>query len=260
MEKNKTEGEDLRDNPMMWRIEHWAKVMGPCAGSDGDLLFEKSSVNLTRMEEFSCVPLFNTGRSGTNGWKTADYKDPKRWAIALGIIHILRTARTTYVTAWQVGFLERVMKGQRVHWARIFYDFVWTTARGPVQVEVLPNREKPDRRLANRRKMVTDDEEDLMLERTRSVGSEDVLHPKSGEEVATEFTLSEAILEQIVAEVGGTVGKVTEDLELPLLEEEVRSKVGTKTSAEEVKTLEITFTDFLQDSVVPLLKYLDTKR
>ncbi|OAE33150.1 hypothetical protein AXG93_4773s1230 [Marchantia polymorpha subsp. ruderalis] len=100
------------------------KVMEPCAGSDGDLLFEKSSVNLTRMEEFSYGPLFNTGRSGTNGWKTADYKDPKRRAIALGIMHILRPMRTTYVMAWQVGFFERVMKGQRVHWTRIFYDLV----------------------------------------------------------------------------------------------------------------------------------------
>ncbi|OAE27655.1 hypothetical protein AXG93_3286s1020 [Marchantia polymorpha subsp. ruderalis] len=33
-----------------------------------------------------------------------------------------------------------------------------------------------------------------------------------------------------------------------------------KTSGEEVKTLEITFPNFLHDSVVPLLKYLDTKR
>ncbi|OAE35853.1 hypothetical protein AXG93_2354s1020 [Marchantia polymorpha subsp. ruderalis] len=54
----------------------------------------------------------------------------------------------------------------------------------------------------------------LSTERTRSVGSEDVPQPKIGGEVATEFTLSEAILQQIVA----------------------------------------------GDSVVPLLKYLDTKR
>ncbi|OAE24921.1 hypothetical protein AXG93_2931s1640 [Marchantia polymorpha subsp. ruderalis] len=67
--------------------------------SDGNLLFEKSSVNLTRMEEFSYGPLFNNGRSGTNGWKTVDYKDPKRQAIVLDIMHILRPARTTYVTA-----------------------------------------------------------------------------------------------------------------------------------------------------------------
>lgn len=126
--KNETKGEDLRGNPMLWTIEHWAKVMGPCAGSDGDLLFEKSSVGLTRTEEFSYGSLFSSGRQRTNGWKIADYLDPKRRAIALGIMHILRPARTTYVTAWQVGFFERILKGQRVHWTRIFYDLVYVNA------------------------------------------------------------------------------------------------------------------------------------
>ncbi|OAE34087.1 hypothetical protein AXG93_2891s1110 [Marchantia polymorpha subsp. ruderalis] len=87
--------------------------MGPCAGSDGDLLFEKNSVGLTRGEEFSYRPLFESGRQGTNGWKTIDYKHSKRRAIALGIMHILRPARTTYVTSWQVGFFKRILKGQR---------------------------------------------------------------------------------------------------------------------------------------------------
>ncbi|OAE21890.1 hypothetical protein AXG93_1998s1300 [Marchantia polymorpha subsp. ruderalis] len=53
VDKNKTEGEDLRGNPMLWTIEHWTKVLGRCAGSDGDLIFEKISVVLTRTEEFS---------------------------------------------------------------------------------------------------------------------------------------------------------------------------------------------------------------
>ncbi|OAE33099.1 hypothetical protein AXG93_1913s2010 [Marchantia polymorpha subsp. ruderalis] len=66
MDKNQTKGVELRGNPMLWRIEHWTKMMGPCAGSDGDLLFEKSSVRLTRIEEFSYGPLFSFGRKGTN--------------------------------------------------------------------------------------------------------------------------------------------------------------------------------------------------
>ncbi|OAE29583.1 hypothetical protein AXG93_4003s1040 [Marchantia polymorpha subsp. ruderalis] len=165
MDKSATEGEELRGNPMLWTVEHWTKVMGPCAGSDGDLLFDKNSVGLTRVEEFSYGPLFETGRQGTNGWKTVDYKDPKRRAIALGIMHILRPARTTYVTAWQV-----------------------------------------------------------------------------------------------VARVGGTVVEV-EATTLPKSPvEELRPEEGEKTSGEEVKTLEVTFPEFLQDSVVPLLKYLDGKR
>lgn len=51
----------------------------------------------------------------------------------------------------------------------------------------------------------------LSTERTRSVGSEDVPQPKIGGEVATEFTLSEAILQQIVAGVGGTVENLAEE-------------------------------------------------
>ncbi|OAE25890.1 hypothetical protein AXG93_2145s1900 [Marchantia polymorpha subsp. ruderalis] len=101
MDKSTVEGEELRGNPMLWTIEHWTKVLATCAGSEGDLLFEKNSVGLTCGEEFSYGPLFEFGRQGTNGWKTVDYKDPKRRAIVLGIMHILRPARTTIVTAWQ---------------------------------------------------------------------------------------------------------------------------------------------------------------
>lgn len=142
MDKSTTEGQELRGNPMLWTIEYWTKVMGPCAGSDGDLLFEKNSVGLTRGEEFSYGPPFESGRQGTNGWKTVDYKDPKRRAVALAIMHILRPARTTYVTAWQVGFFVRIMKGQRVHWARIFYNLVLVNASsrwtGPLTNHITP--------------------------------------------------------------------------------------------------------------------------
>lgn len=115
MNKNWNDGEYFRGNPMLWTIEHWASVMEPCAGSDGNLMFEKDSVKINFAEELTFGPLFKNGRLGTNGWKTADYKDPKRRAIALGIMHILRSHQTTYVTAWQLGFFERVMKGNWVH-------------------------------------------------------------------------------------------------------------------------------------------------
>ncbi|OAE32793.1 hypothetical protein AXG93_374s1200 [Marchantia polymorpha subsp. ruderalis] len=420
MDKNETEGVELRGNPMLWTIEHWTKVMGPCAGSDGDLLFEKNSVRLTNIEEFSYRPLFNSGRQGTNGWKTADYIDPKRRAIALGIMHILRPARTTYVTAWQVWFFEQILKGQGVHWAMIFHDLVWmnasdrwtgplvnhltpflvifyrgmdlltreeekqfpkereiltaessegtkddtrrpsippqTTTRGPVQVEVVRRREKPKRRLAKRRRVVSDDEGDLALEvrrtetevevirqsrtrarpkkrvnrelvaaevsdssvkktvvpivstpevgegestqpgvmevplgmlikvpadapaeplkegmkivsptslsseRTRSVGSEETPHPKISEEFVKELTLSDKVLEQFVAQVGVMVVDAPDSALPSSLAEEVRHEEETKTSEEEPKELVVSFPDFLHDSVVPLLKYLDGKR
>ncbi|OAE22113.1 hypothetical protein AXG93_1175s1230 [Marchantia polymorpha subsp. ruderalis] len=72
----------------------------------------------------------------------------------------------------------------------------------------------------------------LSSEQTRSVGSDNMLQPKSGEEVAKELTLSEAILEQIVAEVDGTVGNIIEDPDPPPPEEEVKSEIATKTSEE----------------------------
>lgn len=72
----------------------------------------------------------------------------------------------------------------------------------------------------------------LSSEQMRSVGSEDITQPKTSEELVKELTLSEAILEQIVAEVGGTVRDITEIPEPPPPEEKVRSKVATKTLEE----------------------------
>ncbi|OAE21274.1 hypothetical protein AXG93_868s1110 [Marchantia polymorpha subsp. ruderalis] len=60
--------------------------------------------------------------------------------------------------------------------------------------------------------------------------------------------------------VGGTVVEAT-DIALPSSPvEEVRSEEEMKTSEEEPKELVVCFPDFLQDSVVPLLKYLDGKK
>ncbi|OAE32413.1 hypothetical protein AXG93_3671s1320 [Marchantia polymorpha subsp. ruderalis] len=92
------------------------------------------------------------------------------------------------------------------------------------------------------------------------MGSEDVPQPKTSEELVKELTLSEEILEQIVAQVGGTAVDATDIPVPPPPEEEVRSKVEKKTLEEEPKELEVAFPDFVQDSVVPLLKYLDKKR
>lgn len=115
MDKNRNEGEDLQGNPMLWTIEHWTRVLESCARNIRDFMFKKDSVKITCAVEFTFAPLFKNARLGTNGWKTADNKDPMRRAIALEVMHILRLQRTTYVTAWQVGFFERVMKENRVH-------------------------------------------------------------------------------------------------------------------------------------------------
>ncbi|OAE28913.1 hypothetical protein AXG93_4891s1020 [Marchantia polymorpha subsp. ruderalis] len=323
MDKNQTEGEDLRGNPLLWIVEHWTQVLGQCVGREEDLMFEKSSVALTRVEEFSYGPLIGSGRQGTNGWKTMNYLDPKRRAIALGVMHILRPARTTYVTAWQVGFFERILSGQKVHWAKIFHELVWvnasarwagplanpltpflvhfyrgmglltkeelrrfprerelltaesskrteddtrqpsippqTTARGPVQVDVVQRQERPEKRLAKRRKVVSDDESDLALE-TRSARGEETPRLKRNEELVKEPTLSEEILERVVSQIGGSVIEPVSATLPPTSIADVRPEDGEKTSGKEVKSLEVTFPEFLQDNVVPLLQYLDKKR
>ncbi|OAE32331.1 hypothetical protein AXG93_3017s1000 [Marchantia polymorpha subsp. ruderalis] len=204
---------------------------------------------------------------GTNGWKTADYKDLMRRAIALDDMHILRPQRTTYVTAWQVGFFERVMKANR---NTVLDDSARISTVGrsankraarkatgketevevPIDAAMEPSEERTE----------TATPSFLSSEQTRSVGSEDITQSKTSEEFAKELTLSEAILEQIVAQVGGTVGDITEIPEPPSPEKKVRSEAATKTSEERPKALEIAFADFLQDSVVSLLKYLDKKR
>lgn len=45
----------------------------------------------------------------------------------------------------------------------------------------------------------------LSSERTQTAGSEGIPHPKTSEELVKELTLSDEVLEQIVAQFGGTV-------------------------------------------------------
>ncbi|OAE31763.1 hypothetical protein AXG93_4874s1280 [Marchantia polymorpha subsp. ruderalis] len=100
----------------------------------------------------------------------------------------------------------------------------------------------------------------LSSERTWSTGSEEIPHPKMSEELVKELTLSDEILEQVVAQVEGTVEDAA-DIALPSSPvEDVRPEGETKTLKEEPKELVVSFPNFLQDSVVPLLKYLDMKR
>ncbi|OAE20983.1 hypothetical protein AXG93_267s1130 [Marchantia polymorpha subsp. ruderalis] len=80
------------------------------------------------------------------------------------------------------------------------------------------------------------------------------------EDSVKESTLSDEIMEQVVARIGGTVVKA-DGITLPTsLVEEVRPEEEKEASGEDAKVLEVTFPDFLHDSVVPLLKYLDGKR
>ncbi|OAE31984.1 hypothetical protein AXG93_4421s1370 [Marchantia polymorpha subsp. ruderalis] len=100
----------------------------------------------------------------------------------------------------------------------------------------------------------------MSSERRQTTGSEGIPHPKMSEELVKEVTLSDEVLEQIVAQIGGTVVDASDSALPSSPTEEVRPAKETKTSQEESKELVVSFPDFLQDSVVPLLKYLDGKR
>ncbi|OAE28067.1 hypothetical protein AXG93_3410s1100 [Marchantia polymorpha subsp. ruderalis] len=345
-----------------WKIWDWKKVLGRCADDDGDLTFDSDSVRVTRDEERAYDdlfkhpytgkngPLFESWRHGTNGWKTVYYKDLKRRVIALKIMHILRPARTTYVTAWQ----PSPVKGPKTRTDPLqpnTYHSLGTSSDGRGA-----ETEKPERQLAKRRKVVSDDEEELAhevrrvdmdldgarqprsrarskkranrrmvtaevsdssvektvasivntsevatgkstrpveiegpsgvsikvpadipaeplkegtelispislsSEQSRSAQGEETPQVKMNEDLKKEYTLSEKILEQVVAWIGGTVVEA-DGITLPTSPvEEVRPEEEKKASGEDAKVLEVTFIDFLQDSVVPLLKYLDGKR
>lgn len=67
-------------------------------------------------------------------------------------------------------------------------------------------------------------------------------------------------MKQVVAQVGGTVVESPEILSPQATKEVVRPEAEMKSSEQEPKELVVTFPDFLQDNVVPLLKYLNGKR
>ncbi|OAE27649.1 hypothetical protein AXG93_3337s1120 [Marchantia polymorpha subsp. ruderalis] len=100
----------------------------------------------------------------------------------------------------------------------------------------------------------------LSSERTHTAGSEETPHPKISEELVKELTLSDEVLEQVVAQVGGTVVDAPDSVLPSSSAGKLRPPEETKTSEEEPKKLVVSFPEFLHDSVIPILKYLDGKR
>lgn len=87
-----------------------------------------------------------------------------------------------------------------------------------------------------------------------------MLEPKTSEEHANELTLSEEIQEHKVEQIGGTV---VESLEISLPQVSLgmmKPKAKKRSSEAEPKELAVAFPNFLHESVVSLLKYLDGKR
>lgn len=73
------------------------------------------------------------------------------------------------------------------------------------------------------------------LEWMQPMENEEVPQPKTSEELVKELTLSEEILEEVVAQVDGTVVDDPEIPSPPPHEEEVRPEVKKKASEEELK-------------------------
>ncbi|OAE19091.1 hypothetical protein AXG93_2062s1020 [Marchantia polymorpha subsp. ruderalis] len=110
-----------RSHPERWRVSDWEQVLGRCAGEEGDLLFECESVHLSKEEEITFGALFKNRKSSKNGYRTREYVDRKRRNVAVALFQILQPHWTTYMSSWQVGFVELALAGTPIHWARILW-------------------------------------------------------------------------------------------------------------------------------------------
>ncbi|OAE34507.1 hypothetical protein AXG93_1299s1210 [Marchantia polymorpha subsp. ruderalis] len=82
----------------------------------------------------------------------------------------------------------------------------------------------------------------------------------SGVQVEVPMEVVAESSEKRTATVGGTVVDAPEIPSLSPPQEDVRPEAEKKTSEEEPNELDVAFLDFLHDSVIPLLNYLDKKR
>lgn len=89
-----------------------------CAGEDDDLTFDSKSVKVLRSEEKTYTALFKKPSTGKNGYWTTWYHDRLKTNVAVALMQILRSSRTIYMTTWQVGFVERALQVEPMHWAR----------------------------------------------------------------------------------------------------------------------------------------------
>lgn len=105
---------------LLWGWNWTSKAIGRCADDDGDLTFDSESVRVTREEERAYVALFKHPCSGKNGYRTVWYHDQLRRNVAMALMQIPRPSRPTYMMTWHVGFVERALRGDRIHWTRIF--------------------------------------------------------------------------------------------------------------------------------------------
>ncbi|OAE24638.1 hypothetical protein AXG93_4863s1010 [Marchantia polymorpha subsp. ruderalis] len=157
------------------------------------------------------------------------------------------------------------------------------TTRGPILVDVVTTRDLADRRPAKRRKVIEDSDvgqrpESRMAETqvtllkmpkrrarpkkkaNRRTEEARPLEVQMEALMKVEVKPSEERTAMVVVQVGGTVIDSPKVPSPPPPGKEVRHKEEKKASEEESKDLVVYFSDFLQDSMIPLLKYLYGKR
>ncbi|OAE23175.1 hypothetical protein AXG93_1953s1350 [Marchantia polymorpha subsp. ruderalis] len=100
-------------------------------GDCGEAQFPPMGMELGHEGGIHFGALFQHSKSSKNGYKTRDYKDRLRRNVAVALLQILQPHRTTYMTSWQVGFVELALAGAPIHWARI----LWKATRQHAQEE-----------------------------------------------------------------------------------------------------------------------------
>ncbi|OAE21954.1 hypothetical protein AXG93_242s1380 [Marchantia polymorpha subsp. ruderalis] len=221
---------ELRVNPMLWTIEHWTKVMGPCTGNK-----RVEDTGLHRSEEKG-DSVGNYAHLATSAYDLCDgLAEVSDSNVENSVAPIVSTPKVAVGESTQP---------------------IWREGSSGVLIKV------PTEALAEPSKegMEIVSPNSLSSEQTQTAGSEGIPQPKTSEELIKELTLSDKILEHIVAQVGGKVVDAPNSALPSSPTGEVRTAEETRTSQEELKELVVFFPDFLQDSVVPLLKYLDGKR
>ncbi|OAE26941.1 hypothetical protein AXG93_4413s1250 [Marchantia polymorpha subsp. ruderalis] len=111
----------FRPHPERWQVSHWEQVLGRFAGEEGHLLFEAGSVKVSKEEEITFSNLLKNGKHSKNGYRIRDYKDRLRRNVAVALLQILQPHLTSYITCWQVGFVELALAGAPIHWARLLW-------------------------------------------------------------------------------------------------------------------------------------------
>lgn len=177
------EAEELRGKPAIWTVEDWTKVLGQCTGEGEDFTFASESVKMNCAEEKTFAKLFKKPRSRKNGYRTTEYCDQMRRIVAVALIQILRSSRTTYMATWQVGIVERAVAGKPMGHASYGGLHANTSARycEAVKSSKLESRERLDADCSELQSQVSAVEEQLIIAKAKLLETETMIQKLKGQ-------------------------------------------------------------------------------